>query len=109
MIARVATHPQRLAGDETRLVGESDSYACAIGRPDRDDRIVAEGLAADASRLGAKQSLKPRGARQPLVSNEGNTTGDTPPRFVCSDCLAEKGARRYPRTGVEAVVADSNR
>jgi hypothetical protein len=40
MIARVATHPRRLAGDQRMLVGESDSYAGAIGRPDHDDRIV---------------------------------------------------------------------
>ncbi len=26
------------------LVGESDSYAGAIGRPDRDDRIVAKAI-----------------------------------------------------------------
>jgi hypothetical protein len=41
VISRVATHPRRLAGDQRMLVGESDSYAGAIGRPDRDDRIVA--------------------------------------------------------------------
>jgi hypothetical protein len=41
LIARVATHPRRLTGDQTMLVGESDSYAGAIGRPDRYDRIVA--------------------------------------------------------------------
>jgi hypothetical protein len=41
VIAMVATHPRRLAGDQRMLVGESDSYAGAIGRPDRDDRIVA--------------------------------------------------------------------
>ena len=40
VIARVATRPRRLAGDQRMLVGESDSYAGAIGRPDRDDRIV---------------------------------------------------------------------
>jgi hypothetical protein len=41
VIARVAVHPRRLADDQRMLVGESDSYASAIGRPDRDDRIVA--------------------------------------------------------------------
>ncbi len=46
LIARVATHPRRLAGDQRMLVGESDSYDGAIGRPDRDDRIVAEAMAA---------------------------------------------------------------
>ncbi len=35
-----ATGRRRLAGDERRLVSESDSYAGAIGRPGRDDRIV---------------------------------------------------------------------
>ena len=45
VIARVAAHPRRLAGDQRMLVGESDSYAGAIGRPDRDDRIVAIAIA----------------------------------------------------------------
>ncbi len=44
-MARVAANARRLAGDQRMLVGESDSYAGAIGRPDRDDRIVAEALA----------------------------------------------------------------
>ena len=45
VIARVATHPRRLAGDQRMLVGESDSYAGAIGQPDRDARIVAVAIA----------------------------------------------------------------
>jgi hypothetical protein len=49
VVARVATHPRRLAGDQRMLVGESDSYAGAIGRPDRDDRIVAIGIVALAT------------------------------------------------------------
>jgi hypothetical protein len=40
VIARVATPPRRPAGERRMLVGESDSYAGAIGRPDPDDRIV---------------------------------------------------------------------
>ena len=60
-MARVATHPRRLAGDQRMLVGESDSYAGAIGRPDRDDRIVAEGLVRSAETLRAlsRQSASP--------------------------------------------------
>ena len=34
VIARVVAHPRRLAGDQRMLMGESDSYAGAIGRPD---------------------------------------------------------------------------
>ena len=41
MIARVATHLCRLAGDQRMLVGESNSYARAIGHPNSDARIVA--------------------------------------------------------------------
>ena len=53
MIARVATHPRRLAGDQRMLVGESDSYAGAIGRPDRDDRIVAVGIFRPRTKLAS--------------------------------------------------------
>jgi hypothetical protein len=63
VIARVATHARRLAGEQRRLVGESDLYAGAIGRPDREDRIVAIALARDipnrATPLVAKRKLAP--------------------------------------------------
>jgi hypothetical protein len=49
VIARLVAHPRRLAGDQRMLVGESDSYAGAIGRPDRDARIVAEALTVPAA------------------------------------------------------------
>jgi hypothetical protein len=58
VIARVATHPRRLAGDQRMLVGESDSYAGAIGRPDRDDRIVAIAIAGSAPAREKKQSSR---------------------------------------------------
>jgi hypothetical protein len=35
---------RRLAGDQGMRMGESHSYPAAIGRPDRDDLIVAIGL-----------------------------------------------------------------
>ena len=43
----VAAHPRRLASDHRMFVGESDSYAGPIGRPDRDDERIARHLDID--------------------------------------------------------------
>ena len=57
--------PQRIRADSPRdqrmLVAESDSYAGAIGRPDRDDQIVAEGLV----RLGHERTTPSVANQQP--------------------------------------------
>ena len=58
------THPRRLAGDQQMLLAESDSYVDAIGRPDRDDRIVAEALARPVPARTANDD-RPQDARFP--------------------------------------------
>ena len=53
---------QRIRADSPRdqrmLVAESDSYAGAIGRPDRDDQIVAEGLVRLGHEVASQECCK---------------------------------------------------
>jgi hypothetical protein len=77
VIARVATHPRRLAGDRRMLVGAADSYAGTIARRDSDDRIVAEVV---ARREAAAWQKRSRGPGQPGRSRfaQGGLRGSLP-------------------------------
>jgi hypothetical protein len=60
VIVTVATHPRRVAGDWRMLVGEADSYAGAVGRLDRDDRIVVKGVACAVAAEGMDAIVRSR-------------------------------------------------